>query len=85
MGLRSRNVNFPWRMRFGNRLTAGIALAWGPEGDVGGLAGRGVGGHMAQVAQFGLVQWLLVAATTWTLAGVAVASWLFAAHRSPRR
>jgi hypothetical protein len=40
---------------------------------------------MAQVAQFGLVHWLLVAATTWTLAGVAVASWLFAAHRSPRR
>lgn len=36
-------------------------------------------------AQFGLAQWLVVVATTWTLAGVAVASWLFAAHRSSRR
>ena len=39
---------------------------------------------MAQVAQFGVLQWLFVVATTWTLAGVAVTSWLLAAHRSPR-
>ena len=40
---------------------------------------------MIPVAQFGPVQWLMVGATTWTLAGIAVTSWLFAAHRSPRR
>jgi hypothetical protein len=39
---------------------------------------------MIQVAQFSLVQWLRVVATTWTLAGLAVTSWLFAAHRSRR-
>jgi len=40
---------------------------------------------MVPVAQFGLPQWLVVVASTWTLAGVGVTSWLFAAHRSPRR
>ena len=40
---------------------------------------------MIAMAQFGLVQWLMVVGSTWTLAGIAVTSWLFAAHRSTRR